>query len=82
MHQLGSVVDAGSERLADRLMPEADSEQGDAAARRRVHDGAAAAKAAADPMTKARSVLAERFARGEIDEDEYHVRMSALRNSD
>ncbi|MGW2307745.1 SHOCT domain-containing protein [Actinomadura luteofluorescens] len=50
--------------------------------RRRVHDGASAARAAADPMTKARSVLAERFARGEIDEDEYHVRMSALRNSD
>ncbi|MFB9198950.1 SHOCT domain-containing protein [Actinomadura verrucosospora] len=48
--------------------------------RRRMHDGAEAARAAADPMTKARSVLAERFARGEIDEDEYHVRMSALRN--
>ncbi|MGI5204474.1 SHOCT domain-containing protein [Spirillospora sp. CA-108201] len=50
--------------------------------RRRMHDGAAAARAAADPMTRARSVLAERFARGEIDEDEYHVRMSALRNAD
>lgn len=33
-------------------------------------------------MTKARSVLAERFARGEIDEDEYLMRMSALRNGD
>lgn len=50
--------------------------------RRRMHDGVAAARAAADPMTRARSVLAERFARGEIDEDEYHVRMSTLRNAD
>ncbi|WP_051301384.1 MULTISPECIES: SHOCT domain-containing protein [Actinomadura] len=32
-----------------------------------------------DPLSKARSVLAERFARGEIDEDEYLRRMSALR---
>ncbi|WP_207938990.1 SHOCT domain-containing protein [Actinomadura darangshiensis] len=48
--------------------------------RRRMNSGAAAAAAAADPMAKARSVLAERFARGEIDEDEYLMRMSALRN--
>ncbi|WP_198679365.1 SHOCT domain-containing protein [Thermomonospora amylolytica] len=34
---------------------------------------------AQDPLAGARTILAERFARGEIDEDEYHVRMSALR---
>ncbi|MFC6879940.1 MULTISPECIES: SHOCT domain-containing protein [Actinomadura] len=33
-----------------------------------------------DPLSGARTILAERFARGEIDEDEYHLRMSALRN--
>ncbi|MFD0902814.1 SHOCT domain-containing protein [Actinomadura sediminis] len=32
-----------------------------------------------DPLSGARSILAERFARGEIDEDEYLTRMSALR---
>ncbi|TDD69749.1 SHOCT domain-containing protein [Actinomadura rubrisoli] len=51
--------------------------------RRRMATGAAAATAAtaaADPMAKAQSILAERFARGEIDEDEYLLRMSALRN--
>ncbi|GAA1806234.1 SHOCT domain-containing protein [Actinomadura chokoriensis] len=50
--------------------------------RRRMTTNATAAAAAADPMTKARSVLAERFARGEIDEDEYLMRMSALRDGD
>jgi putative membrane protein len=40
---------------------------------------AAATAAASDPFTQARSVVAERFARGEIDEDEYHARLSALR---
>jgi putative membrane protein len=53
--------------------------------RRRMNGGAAAAAAdpaAADPTAKARSVLAERFARGEIDEDEYLMRMSTLRNGD
>ncbi|GAA0568999.1 MULTISPECIES: SHOCT domain-containing protein [Actinomadura] len=50
--------------------------------RRRMNSGAAAAAAAADPMAKARSVLAERFARGEIDEDEYMRRASTLRNGD
>ncbi|REE96411.1 putative membrane protein [Thermomonospora umbrina] len=38
-----------------------------------------ATTAAADPLAGARAILAERFARGEIDEDEYHLRMSALR---
>jgi putative membrane protein len=33
-------------------------------------------------MAKARSVLAERFARGEIDEEEYLMRVSTLRNGD
>lgn len=41
---------------------------------------AAAAAAASDPMARAQSLLAERFARGEIDEDDYFARMSALRN--
>lgn len=41
---------------------------------------AAATAAAADPTAKAVAVLAERFARGEIDEDEYYVRLSALRS--
>lgn len=50
--------------------------------RRRMTTNATAAAAAADPMTRARSVLAERFARGEIDEDEYLMRMSTLRNGD
>ena len=45
--------------------------------RRRTSGGAAAA---ADPMANAQSVLAERFARGEIDEDEYLMRISTLRN--
>ena len=40
----------------------------------------AATAAASSPMSRARSVLAERFARGEIDEDEYHTRMAALRD--
>ncbi|GAA2616768.1 SHOCT domain-containing protein [Actinomadura fulvescens] len=44
--------------------------------RRRIAAGAAQA----DPMTRAQSVLAERFARGEIDEDEYHTRLSTLRH--
>jgi uncharacterized membrane protein len=48
--------------------------------RRRMNTTATATAAAADPMAKAQSVLAERFARGEIDEDEYLMRMSALRN--
>ncbi|TDC46848.1 SHOCT domain-containing protein [Actinomadura sp. KC345] len=48
--------------------------------RRRMNGGTAAAPAAADPMAKAQSVLAERFARGEIDEDEYLMRISTLRN--
>ncbi|MBT2208298.1 MULTISPECIES: SHOCT domain-containing protein [Actinomadura] len=42
--------------------------------------GPPAAAHEADPMRKAQSILAERFARGEIDEDEYLMRMSALRN--
>ncbi len=51
--------------------------------RRRMTTGStAAAAAAADPMAGARSLLAERFARGEIDEDEYLRRTSALHNSD
>ena len=50
--------------------------------RRRMNSTAAAAAAAADPMANARSVLAERFARGEIDEDEYLMRISRLRNGD
>ncbi|RKS71249.1 putative membrane protein [Actinomadura pelletieri DSM 43383] len=45
--------------------------------RRRTNSGGAAA---ADPMAKAQELLAERFARGEIDEDEYLMRSSALRN--
>ncbi|TDC74934.1 SHOCT domain-containing protein [Actinomadura sp. 7K507] len=48
--------------------------------RRRMNGDASAAAAAADPMAKAQSVLAERFARGEIDEDEYLMRISTLRN--
>ncbi|GAA4234506.1 hypothetical protein GCM10022254_39480 [Actinomadura meridiana] len=48
--------------------------------RRRMNDNAAASAAAADPMAKAQAVLAERFARGEIDEDEYLMRVSTLRN--
>jgi uncharacterized membrane protein len=47
--------------------------------RRRTATSAASA-ASASPMSKARAVLAERFARGEIDEDEYHARMAALRD--
>ncbi len=34
----------------------------------------------ADPMRNAQLILAERFARGEVDEDEFLMRMSALRN--
>lgn len=49
---------------------------------RRRTGGGSAATAAPDPLAKARSVLAERFARGEIDEDEYLRRTSALHNSD
>ncbi|RFS81017.1 SHOCT domain-containing protein [Actinomadura spongiicola] len=48
--------------------------------RRRMDSGAAASATAADPMARAQSVLAERFARGEIDEDEYLIRSSTLRN--
>ncbi|MFI0410878.1 hypothetical protein [Actinomadura sp. 3N508] len=48
--------------------------------RRRMNSTATAAKAAADPLAKAQSVLAERFARGEIDEDEYLMRISTFRN--
>jgi uncharacterized membrane protein len=48
--------------------------------RRRIAATAAASAAASDPMARAQSVLAERFARGEIDEDEYYARLSALRN--
>lgn len=48
--------------------------------RRRMTTGAATAAAAADPLAKAQSILAERFARGEIDEDEYLMRVSTLRN--
>lgn len=32
----------------------------------------------ADPTANARTMLAERFARGEIDEDEYYTRLSVL----
>ncbi|MFA1551918.1 SHOCT domain-containing protein [Actinomadura chokoriensis] len=45
--------------------------------RRRTGGGTATATAP-DPLAKARSVLAERFARGEIDEDEYLRRTSTL----
>ncbi|MBO2460633.1 SHOCT domain-containing protein [Actinomadura violacea] len=48
--------------------------------RRRTAAHAAASDAASDPMAKAQSLLAERFARGEIDEDEYLMRQSTLRN--
>ncbi|HEY8479229.1 MAG TPA: SHOCT domain-containing protein [Spirillospora sp.] len=37
------------------------------------------AAAAADPLAKAHAVLAERYARGEIDEDEYRNRAATLR---
>ncbi|GAA2425772.1 hypothetical protein GCM10010191_42680 [Actinomadura vinacea] len=47
--------------------------------RRRITANAAATAAASDPTARARSVLAERFAQGEIDEDEYQTRLSALR---
>lgn len=47
--------------------------------RRRTAHTAATAAAAADPGVRARSILAERFARGEIDEEEYHGRLAALR---
>lgn len=40
----------------------------------------AGAASATDPMSSALTILAERFARGEIDEDEYHMRMSGLRH--
>jgi len=48
--------------------------------RRRMMTDAAATAATSSPMSRARAVLAERFARGEIDEDEYHTRMAALRD--
>jgi putative membrane protein len=51
--------------------------------RRRMAASAATAAAnarAASPMSRARGVLAERFARGEIDEGEYLARMAALRD--
>lgn len=41
--------------------------------------GRAAPAGSADPVGGARKILAERFARGEIDEEEYYTRMSALR---
>ncbi|MFI0355959.1 SHOCT domain-containing protein [Actinomadura sp. 9N407] len=47
--------------------------------RRRMNHTATVTAAASDPFTQARTVVAERFARGEIDEDEYHARLSALR---
>jgi putative membrane protein len=47
--------------------------------RRRTATAAATTAAASDPFGRARSVLAERFARGEIDEEEYHSRLAALR---
>jgi putative membrane protein len=34
-----------------------------------------------DPRAKAESVLAERFARGDIDEDEYYARLATLQQS-
>ncbi|MFC0038130.1 SHOCT domain-containing protein [Actinomadura rayongensis] len=34
---------------------------------------------AQDPTRNARALLADRFARGEIDEDEYHARLAVLR---
>jgi putative membrane protein len=34
-----------------------------------------------DPRTKAESLLAERFARGDIDEDEYYSRLATLQQS-
>ncbi|GLZ12089.1 hypothetical protein Acsp04_23240 [Actinomadura sp. NBRC 104425] len=40
----------------------------------------AATAVQADPLARAHATLAERFARGEIDEDEYFSRLSALRN--
>ncbi|MFB4317329.1 SHOCT domain-containing protein [Actinomadura sp. 21ATH] len=46
--------------------------------RRRTAQTAAAA-AASDPAGRARTILAERFAQGEIDEDEYQARLAALR---
>ncbi|MEU6038678.1 hypothetical protein ABZ801_25040 [Actinomadura sp. NPDC047616] len=39
----------------------------------------ATAAAQSDPLARAHATLAERFARGEIDEDEYYSRSSALR---
>ncbi|MQY04321.1 hypothetical protein ACRB68_23730 [Actinomadura sp. RB68] len=47
--------------------------------RRRVNATAATNAAKADPMNQARATLADRFARGEIDEDDYQSRMAALR---
>ncbi|MBX6765920.1 MAG: SHOCT domain-containing protein [Actinomadura rubrobrunea] len=40
----------------------------------------AASAAQADPLARAHATLAERFARGEIDEDEYLSRVSVLRS--
>ena len=34
-----------------------------------------------DPRAKAESVLAERFARGDIDEDEYYARLATIHQS-
>ena len=48
--------------------------------RRRMNNDAAAAAKASDPLANARSVLADRYARGEIDEDEYRARTSTLNN--
>ncbi|WP_143220127.1 SHOCT domain-containing protein [Actinomadura sp. CNU-125] len=41
--------------------------------------GSGASHGGGDPLNQARTILAERFARGEIDEDEYLMRTSALR---
>lgn len=46
--------------------------------RRRMSHSAATAKASADPRTGALRILADRFARGEIDEEEYYTRLSVL----
>lgn len=46
--------------------------------RRRMAQGPATA-ASADPRAGAMRILAERFARGEIDEDDYYNRVSVLR---
>jgi putative membrane protein len=42
-------------------------------------EGGSAPWSAGSPSRRAEAVLAERFARGEIDEAEYHARLDALR---